>query len=221
MQTITLISTVHHQAGESNSIALCKILESLKPEVIFEEIPPSLFPKYYVERSHSTLETIAIDMYVADFKAVHVPVDIDDFPGGDFFSAHQHAMEEVLKFADTDGNNLGTLMRKKKHYSHHFGFSFLNSEDHTYYCDKVNQGIEKVLEKINDEKFSLDSQEWKEFCDRRENAMLENIHHYSRANQYTKAVFLLGASHRKSIKEKLEAYHVNELPKLNWVFYGD
>lgn len=221
MHNITLLSTVHHQAGECNSIALYKILNGIKPDVIFEEIPASLFSQYYVERSKSTLETNAISMYVNNFKAANIPVDIDDMPDADFFSSYQNAMEQVLALADIDGSKLGTLMRMKKHYTYSHGFSFLNSEDHIRCSEEVNRAIERGLEKINDEKSILAFQRWNMFCDRRENSMLENIYNYSSAHNYSRGLFLLGASHRKSIKEKIETYQLNGLPELDWVFYGD
>lgn len=221
MHNITLISTVHHPVGECNPGALYKILQAIKPDVIFEEIPPSYFSRYYLERSKSTLETNAISMYMEDFKAINVPVDIDDIPSGDFFSAYQNAMERVLGLVDINGQNFKTLLRTKKHYSSIYGFRFLNSNDHIQYNDEVNNAIEKELEKINDERLIVAYQKWNEFGNRRENAMLKNIYNYSRAHNYTQAVFLLGAHHRKSIKEKIEVYHLNELPKLNWVIYGE
>lgn len=220
MHNITLISTIHDAIGECNSIALSKILLALRPDILFLEMPPSLFSRDYLERSKK-LEMNAIKMCIDDFKAMIIPVDIGDIPCDIFFRKYQYPMERVLGLADINGQNLRMLAGTKKSYASTHGFSFLNSDDYIQYSDGVTGAIEKGLKKINDEKFNLAYQKWKEFNDRREHEMLQNIYNYSRKHNYNKAVFLLGASHRKSIKEKIEAYKLNELPKLNWITYGD
>ena len=43
MYNITLVCTRHEELGACNSHEMHKILETINPEVIFEEIPPSFF----------------------------------------------------------------------------------------------------------------------------------------------------------------------------------
>jgi hypothetical protein len=43
MYNITVISTDHTESGKCNSDELYKIIKSINPEVIFEEMPNSLF----------------------------------------------------------------------------------------------------------------------------------------------------------------------------------
>ena len=200
---------------------LYKILQTLRPDVIFVEMPPSLFSKYYLEKSKSKLETIAVGRYLEGFNAVIVPVDIDDIPTDIFFIDYGNAMERVLGLADINGHNLRTLLSTKKYYSSIHGFKFLNSEDYVHYDDRVKGAIENGLKKIDDENLNLAYQKWKEFTDKRENEMLQNIYNYCRAEKYNKAIFLLGASHRKSIKEKIKVYQLNEYVELNWVIYEE
>lgn len=221
MHNITLISTMHDAVGECNPIALHKILLAIKPDIIFVEMPPSLFSKYYLERSKSKLEKYAVSMYLENFNAVTVPVDLDDIPVGNFFKEHQNVMERLLELTDINGENFRALVGTKKRYASIYGFSFLNSDHYIQYTDGITDAMEKGLENINDERFNLAYQKWNEFTDRRENEMLKNIYNYSIHHTYNKAVFLVGAGHRKSIKEKIEAHSLNELPKLNWVIYGE
>jgi hypothetical protein len=47
MSEIYLIGTRHEELGRCTSQALSSILEQLKPEVIFEELPSTLFEDYY------------------------------------------------------------------------------------------------------------------------------------------------------------------------------
>ena len=47
MNNITLISTMHSEGGKCTSDELFKIIESIKPEVIFEEISIDISDKIY------------------------------------------------------------------------------------------------------------------------------------------------------------------------------
>jgi len=212
---------VHDAVGECSSNALYKILVDIRPDVIFVEMPPSLFSKYYLGESNSKLETNAVKMYMKDFNAVTFPVDTDDIPSATFFREYKNAMEQVLGLEDIIGEDFRTLVGNKKHYTSIHGFRFLNSDYYLQFTDAIEVATEKALEKINDERLSLAYKKWNELTDRREDEMLQNIYDYSREHNYNNAVFLLGAGHRKSTKEKIEEYRVNRLPKLNWVIYGD
>jgi pheromone shutdown protein TraB len=71
MQThsITLISTVHKEIGQCNSNELYKIIESIKPDVIFLEAFENSYSKYQqmlftqFEVYHERLEIKAIKAY--------------------------------------------------------------------------------------------------------------------------------------------------------------
>ena len=49
--------------------------------------------------------------------------------------------------------------------------------------------------------------------------MLDNIYNYSKDHSYDKAIFTLGAGHRKSIMKKIQEYNLKENFKLNWTLY--
>lgn len=221
MHNITLISTRHEATGEWTSNALYQILTAIKPDVIFEEIPPSYHSMYYSDRSRRNLESEAVTMYLNINKAVNIPVDTDDMPSKDFFRRHQRVIERVEGLIDIYGQNFRSFVDGNKHYTSIYGYRFLNSDYCIQYNDGVTEAIENGLKTINDEGLNLAYKEWNDVNDRREHEMLQNIYRYSKEHEYSNAVFLLGASHRKSIKEKIETYKHNELPKLNWVIYGD
>ncbi len=52
MYSITLISTAHSEYGKCNSDELYKIIESITPELIFEELPNNLVDCAYNENPH-------------------------------------------------------------------------------------------------------------------------------------------------------------------------
>lgn len=47
MYNITLIATIHSENGKCNSEELHKILENIKPDVIFDELPVHFAEIYY------------------------------------------------------------------------------------------------------------------------------------------------------------------------------
>jgi hypothetical protein len=221
MYNITLISTRHEKIGECNSNELCQIIEGIGPEVIFEEIPPSFFDKYYIEKSRGNLETEAISIYLATNNAELVPVDSDNIPSETFFRDHKYALERVEGLADINGFNYRSLVDRNRHCVAMHGFKYLNSNYCTAYNDEICDAVEKGLGKINNDKLFQAYRLWNEVNERRENEMLHNIYHYSKEHCYNRAVFLLGAGHRKSIMKKIKNCEKNGVQRLNWLFYND
>ncbi len=220
MYNITLISTRHHNNGECNAHALCQILEHIQPEVIFEEMRPSYYDKYYVEKTSTNLETEAISIYLITHNAQHIPVDTDDIPSGAFFRDYQRAVELVLGLTDNYGLNYRNLLATSKRHAANYGFNYLNSNHYNTYIEEIRHAFEAGLEQLNDDKLSQAYRLWNELSDRRENEMLQNIYNFSRDHTYHNAVFLLGAGHRKSIINKIQYCEGEEEVKLNWSIHN-
>ncbi len=221
MYNITLVCTRHDELGKCNSNELYKIIESINPEVIFEEIPPSFFDRYYISKSRNNLETDTINKYLEIHKIEHIPVDSDELPSESFFKDHRYIYERVEGLADINGFNYRNLVDKNKLYAQMHGFPYLNSIYCTNFYDEINDSVEKGLQKINIEKYLQTFQLWKDINDGRENEMLQNIYRYSKEHSYNTAIFTIGAAHRKSIIKKIQDYQENEILKLNWTFYND
>ena len=73
---ITLISSFHKIHGNCNPSELYKIIEHIKPDIIFEELSTSGFdiiysPYYQAE----TIEVITIKKYLQNYPIKHFPVD--------------------------------------------------------------------------------------------------------------------------------------------------
>jgi len=78
MYNITLISTFHTEMGKCNSDELYKIIQSISPEIIFEELPVRAFDIIYSrEFSDEPLEVKCIKKYLQNHNIEHIPVDID------------------------------------------------------------------------------------------------------------------------------------------------
>lgn len=215
MYNITLISTEHRESGKCNSDELYKIIETLNPDVIFEEeTNDEKFQECYnKENSFNSLEVQSIKKFIQNHNIKHIPVDIKtnfNFREWDYmfetfkkYNVYKQTIKEHCKLRDKDG------------------FSYLNSEKCMELFDKMKTTERQLIEfsGINrDELLRIYNSFHKEH-DNREDAMLLNIYNYSKQNQYNQAVFLLGYAHRKSIIEKIRKYEPTENFKLNWTFY--
>lgn len=60
MYNITLICTRHDELGKCNSNELHQIIEHVNSDIIFKEISPTFFDKYYIEKIRNNLESETI-----------------------------------------------------------------------------------------------------------------------------------------------------------------
>lgn len=216
MYNITLISTLHSECGKSNSDELCKIIESICPEVVFEELPKTIFDIAYSRQFHGEpLEIRSIKKYLQNHSIKHVPVDIE---------ASQYLFDSEIDYMDTkfiENPAYSTIVIEQTQFTENEGFSYLNSKKSSELFAKKEVIQKNIVEFDNDSLLARIYYLYNEHLNNRENAMIENIYNYSEENRYNKAVFLLGAGHRTSIVKKIAEYETKENLKLNWTFYGN
>ncbi len=218
MHNITLIGTVHSENGKCNSNELYKIIKSISPEVIFEELSNDLFDKFYNVKqiANESLEIKCIKMYLQNHRIKHVPVDID--VSLNLSTSEINFMFDTFKKYDA----YKTLEHEQHLLTAQKGFAFLNSKKCSELFDK-KKITEKNLMGIGINKNIL-FRIYKLFHEehyKRENAMLQNIYNYSKENQYSQAVFLIGSAHRNSIIQKITKFETKEKLQLNWTFYNN
>jgi hypothetical protein len=217
MHNVTLISTEHKVSGKCNPDELHKIIESLNPDVIFEEERnDDTFQKYYSEEySFNSLEVQCIKKYLQNHVIKHIPVDIEL---NQTFEEWNYMFDTFKKY-----DVFKQILKEHCALRDKDGFAYLNSEKCMVLFDKMKTAERQIIEFIGINKneliriYNLFHKEH----DNRENAMLLNIYNYSKENQYNQAVFLLGYAHRKSMVQKIKEYETKEKPKLNWIFYND
>jgi hypothetical protein len=217
MLNIYLISTRHHEIGRCNSDELYHIIETINPEVIFEEMPPTCFDDYYIFKSRENLESNAINKYIQHHKIYQKPVDSENIPSEEFFKSMEKVNKKVEGLIDYNGFTYRNLTDSNRLNTTQYGFKYLNSLE----CININKGIyeaiENGLQKINNAELIQTFNLWKEINSARENTMLQNIYSYSQTNKYDRAIFFLGAAHRASMIEKIQEFQKNETLKLNWI----
>ena len=220
MYNITLIVTKHLELGKCNSDELYKIIESINPDVIFEELSSKLFDIIYNANSINlppdvVTEIKCVKKYVQNHNIKHIPVDIDTRYISD---KEQNWMFDTFEKYDNYNkmDNVQSLLTEQ------YGFSFLNSDKCLDLSEQMNIIIKNIIEvDINKNELLRVHQLLNRQDDTRENAMLQNIYNYSKENQYNQAVFLIGSGHKKSIMQKITEHKKQSEIKLNWTMYGD
>jgi hypothetical protein len=234
MCNITLIGTIHQELGNCNSDELYKIIESISPDVIFDELSSSSFDMYYSDSfdiyyansillnrhpPEVPLEVKCIKKYRQNYNIKIFPVDIDvrqklsKYQDEIFFMVRTFLKYEDYRKLE---NEKESLIAKED-------FHCLNSDNFLDFLEKKEVIEKKIMESEIQKNRLLDIYKLfhAEQNDNRENAMLQNIYNYSKRNQYNQAVFLIGAEHRKSIIQKIREYGKLSEIKLNWTMYGN
>jgi hypothetical protein len=204
---------VHKERGKCTSEELCKIIERINPEIIFEEIHPKRFDAYYKNQSVATLETTAIIQYSQNHQIEHIPVDYYEVPDMLQFYKNVDALNENICNVSEEYCLLSELRDSLVNQN---GFNYLNSDK----CEKLFERLalweENITNYLNDENLSHVHKTWKEFHDKREIEILKNIYNYSIVHRYNKAILTIGEEHRKSIIAKIQEYEKNGEFTLNW-----
>jgi hypothetical protein len=169
MYDITLIGTYHKAKGICNVVELYKIIDAINPEIIFEELPPSYFNSYYIDKINSKLESDAINKYLENHQIEHIPIDYDNVPPISFFSSDQYMHGRIERHSYTYRN----LIDANSLYVERFGFKYLNSIDCMNLYKKLDEEIEETLKIFNDTELFQIRKSWNEFNERRENEMIK------------------------------------------------
>jgi len=219
MYNITLIGTRHEELGRCNSNELYKIIENINPEIIFEEIPPSYFEKYYIIKNHKNLESNVINKYLEHYSIKNISVDSENIPSESLVQKYNALHNRIEGLTDTNGFHYRTLTDQYRSQIAIYGFIYLNCIYCINYYNEITKAIENGLQKINKDDLFQTYELWKDINENRENEMLRNIYDYSKAHSYNRAIFTIGAGHRKSLMQKIQKYEREENFKLNWTFY--
>lgn len=231
MNSITLIGTIHSENGQCTADELYKIVESVNPEVIFDELPRHFSDMFYSDSFDThfanninrdslrvPLEVKCIKKYKQNYNIKIVPVDIDVTQ-----ETSKNQQENYFMFSTFFKNeDYKKLDYEKETLIAQEGFHFLNSNKFLDF-EKKKELVEKNIIESEIQKNRLLNiyRLFRAEQYTREDAMLRNIYNYSKGNQYDQAVFLVGAEHKKSIMQKITVYEKLSEIKLNWAMYGN
>ena len=213
---VTLIATGHNEQGVCNSNELYKIIERIAPEVIFEEVPPNKFAAVYEGTCEDSLETCAIKMYLKKYPILHFPVDmeIDDITKRRF----REDLSKISFIFNDYSSEYNYLSNQLNFLSEQMGFSYLNSDQCRELLERKHFLEDEILQSLNLEQLTEAYKAWLNFIDERRNEMIKNIYNHSTNNKYEKALFLIGAEHRRPLMDKINEFEKNNKLQLNWKF---
>ena len=212
MYDINVIFSRHEEIGNCDTEGLYKIIEEIKPYVIFEELDCVHFNEAYKEQKFLTPETKAIIMYLQNNTIKHIPVDTYETPeiNGEKIAYYENFILE-------NDSEYKELIYKRNMFAARDGFSFLSSKQFLEFTEKTKTQEEIFYQNTDNEEYKKIYKEYKEWYKNREYEMIKNIYDYSKENRYSKAIFLIGADHINSIIEKIQGYKEGDI-KINWRF---
>lgn len=217
MSTIILVATGHRKNGLCNSNELYKIIEQIAPEVIFEEISLAKFPKVYGGLLEDSLETFTVKKYLQKHAVPHFPVDLD--ASNIFDSGYKAKIDKIFAMFCQLSPEYDGLVSQHRFFTVQYGFPYLNSVQCAALLER-KQSIElEIIKNTNQEELSRRYRNWLNLIDSRENEMVRNIYSYSNLEKYEKALFLVGAEHKKPILLKIPEFEKTSLLKLEWALF--
>lgn len=207
---VSLIGTYHSERGAVTASALLSILERIQPDVVFAEIPRTHIDKWR-DGTLGTVESKAIARY-ADTHSIEV-VSVDSpVPEESFF----RAWEEVVRNIERMSPTFRFLMDRNTHRTHEEGFAYLNSVECIQAWDEIRREQLETVEYIGTSRIRDTYVQIRDLNESRELEMLANIRSYCSSATGDCGVFLVGASHRGPLIEKIRATTGTTVPYIEW-----
>lgn len=200
MKKLAMICTVHVESGRANSAELYARLERFRPEVIFLEAPANDLESFYRQSGLRKLEVDPVRQYQTESGATLVSVDLST-PSEQFFRDYKAIVQRV-EIASRDCRR---LMTWQSNYIADYGFPYLNSDHNCNLWAEIKADFESTVAEMADPKVSAHLEAWNLTNALREQEMINNIINYCAKHVFEKAVFIVGAAHRRSLIEKSRA----------------
>jgi len=213
MKSISVVCTVHEERGLANVLELGAILDRIRPEVIFLELPPNAFDQFLNACTKNNLESTAVRLYREGKSVELVPVDLPA-PDERFFSDYEYLQKTI----ENNSHDSRRLLTWHRNYVFDYGFSYLNSEHCSDMWAKIYSDERATLQKLGDKNLTEISDLWRKTNDLREDGMMKNILLSCRTMSFERAAFLIGAAHRQSIIDKSPQYAGDSQDRVNWDF---
>lgn len=215
MKIISLICTFHDERGRISVSKLHRILEHIQSEVVFLEAPTEWRGSSRLLERKNSLESSAVSQYASGRSVELVPVDLPT-PEGSFFKKARDFFEVI----ERNSIQYCCLIDHNKERMINEGFSYLNSESNNKHYSDLHIEILATIENIRSKWISDFYKEWLHVEEQRDIEMLSNIESYCRDNEFSRAVFLVGAAHRNSIISKSSRWELSESAEVQWDYLG-
>jgi hypothetical protein len=215
VKKIIVVCSAHKERGFCNSKELLGILEQLKPDIIFEELSSRLFEKCYVYNEASFLETDTIKQLLRKVETKHIPVDIDIGSEQEIIRSFKQCNIVFDKLIDTCYEYY-RLKEKNEIMTRKYGFRYLNSELHDSIDQKtVNVELSTLKNSSPDLLYAYNN--WIILNDKREKSIINNVSEYCKTNDVYNGVLLIGAGHRRAVKNIFMKENTSEDQTIDWI----
>ncbi|RZK27097.1 MAG: hypothetical protein EOO43_00750 [Flavobacterium sp.] len=217
MHNITLIFTHHSELGNHTAQALCNVIHSINPDVIFEELPEEYQVIAYNCKASFGVEVDAIKMYLQHKTIAHIPVDTYGDLTASYFDTINDLNKGVASLGEFDQSKVRKLViRKHKNLISQHGLSFLNSDENEELIRQEQRLQDEIVELSNDDILKQLNRKFKEDIHNREYEIIDNVYRYSESNKYEQAILFIGSGHRSTIISVIEQFEAKERLQLNW-----
>ena len=194
MKRLSVVGIVHEEKGRANTSGLVGILERIRPEVIFLEIPSAAFDDHF-NGNRGNLESTAVSRYRENHRVDLIPVDLPT-PDEDFFAKHRDLNRRIER---TSPDYRRLVDWYSQNVSAH-GFAYLNSKDCSDLFSHLHEAILDAIEKdVDHSRLAEVYDRWIRTEELRDREMVRNIENHCRQASFSSAAFLVGAAHRQSI----------------------
>lgn len=215
VRNMRLLCTVHRENGSCNADNLFSMLTAIDPDVIFEEIRPEEFDAYYKLHTKKMLETEAVQRFLELKPVPHLPVD-------DFDSSEELFTEvnDLFAFVEENSEDYLDMSEQRSLLAYSQGFAYLNSSRCADLTKTIREIFEGTVVASGDPGLGRILEKWNSMNAKREEAMLRNIHRYSRNNEFRRGVVLVGAAHRETFMGTVERHPAQSGIELTWSWDG-
>lgn len=215
MTRVLVVGTYHEEKGLVTVPRLVAILERIRPEVIFLELPSGALGDF-LDGTRRNLESTAVRRYREEREVLLVPVDLPE-PNEGFFRGHRFLVQTI----ERTSRKYCRLIDENARCIEGSGLAYLNSERSSQAWFAIHEEMRNTVEWLADRR-AADHQcvfevyeSWTTLNERREEAMLRGIDDYSRHHPFTTGVLLIGAAHRRSILTKARERAGDVLPRID------
>jgi hypothetical protein len=220
MHNIKIIFTHHSELGKNSASALCEVIHSISPNVIFEEWSEQNHARVYKIRESIAVETDAIKMYLQHNDIDQVPVDTYELDETDI-KDQKELHTKVCSLVDIkEAVERNDIIKQHRELIIQHGLTFINSDENERMFKLEQALLRKIVELSNDDRLRQLEYECDALNIKREYEIINNIYRYSESNQYERAIMFIGSGHRSSILKVIEQFELKEKLKLNWLFYA-
>ncbi|WP_162504634.1 hypothetical protein [Treponema endosymbiont of Eucomonympha sp.] len=214
MINITLVCTTHRDNGACTSSELLKIFNTVDPDVIFEEIYPSLHESIYKGlQTKKGVETEAVKLFLKKRNIPHIPVDIDYLVNDEVFWNDVDIMFYAFKVYSKDYQYFSERLNE---IASERGFFYLNSDICVRLMERLKRIEIDILQKLNDDKLKYIYKTWKELNEKRECSWIKTIYDYSLEYGFSNAILYCGVQHGYSVINRVQ--QIKDNININWLF---